>query len=55
MPKVVHFELPFDDADRANKFYADVFGWESSKFGTPRNITCNKPAATTNPTALEGR
>lgn len=33
MPKVVHFELPFDDADRANKFYADVFGWESSKLG----------------------
>ncbi len=32
MPKVVHFELPFDDAARANKFYADVFGWESSKF-----------------------
>ncbi|CAI8038109.1 Uncharacterized N-acetyltransferase p20 [Geodia barretti] len=22
----------FDDAARANKFYADVFGWESSKF-----------------------
>ena len=33
MPKVVHFELPFDDAERANKFYGDVFGWESSKFG----------------------
>ena len=33
MPKVVHFELPFDDAERANRFYADVFGWESSKFG----------------------
>ena len=32
MPKVVHFELPFDDAARANKFYADIFGWESSKF-----------------------
>ena len=32
MPKVVHFEMPFDDAARANKFYADVFGWESSKF-----------------------
>ena len=33
MPKVVHFELPFDDAERANKFYADVFGWKSEKFG----------------------
>ena len=29
---MVHFELPFDDAARANKFYADIFGWESSKF-----------------------
>lgn len=25
--RVVHFEVPFDDADRARKFYADVFGW----------------------------
>ena len=32
MPKIVHFELPFDDAERANKFYADVFGWQSSKW-----------------------
>ena len=35
MPKVVHFELPFDDAERANKFYADVFGWQSSKWDGP--------------------
>ena len=33
MPKVVHFELPFDDAERANKFYADVFGWKAERFG----------------------
>jgi predicted enzyme related to lactoylglutathione lyase len=26
--KVVHFEVPFDDADRARAFYADVFGWQ---------------------------
>jgi uncharacterized protein len=25
--KVVHFEVPYDDADRATKFYRDVFGW----------------------------
>ena len=25
--KVVHFEIPFDDGDRARKFYADAFGW----------------------------
>ena len=25
--RVVHFEIPFDDQDRAHAFYADVFGW----------------------------
>lgn len=27
MDKVVHFEIPYDNADRAKKFYQDVFGW----------------------------
>ena len=26
--RVVHFEVPFDDADRARNFYRDVFGWQ---------------------------
>ncbi|MEO5652250.1 MAG: VOC family protein [Marmoricola sp.] len=26
--KVVHFEIPFDDGDRAKKFYSEAFGWE---------------------------
>jgi hypothetical protein len=26
--RVVHFEIPFDDGDRARSFYADVFGWQ---------------------------
>ena len=26
--KVVHFEIPFDDGDRARKFYGDTFGWQ---------------------------
>ena len=26
--RVVHFEVPYDDADRARAFYSDVFGWE---------------------------
>src|SRR5690625_7061135 len=25
--RVVHFEIPFDDRERARRFYADVFGW----------------------------
>lgn len=28
MGKVVHFEVPFDDAERALAFYRDVFGWQ---------------------------
>lgn len=26
--RVVHFEVPFDDADRARQFYAEVFNWQ---------------------------
>ncbi len=26
--RVVHFEIPYDDAERASSFYADTFGWE---------------------------
>ena len=25
--RVVHFEIPFDDGDRARRFYAEAFGW----------------------------
>jgi predicted enzyme related to lactoylglutathione lyase len=27
MDKVVHFEIPFDDKQRAMKFYSESFGW----------------------------
>jgi predicted enzyme related to lactoylglutathione lyase len=26
--RVVHFEIPFDDGDRARAFYGHVFGWQ---------------------------
>jgi len=26
--RVVHFEIPFDDGDRARSFYKEVFGWQ---------------------------
>src|SRR4051794_15658853 len=26
--RVVHFEIPFDDGERAQKFYAEAFGWQ---------------------------
>ncbi|HEV8088006.1 MAG TPA: VOC family protein, partial [Actinomycetota bacterium] len=28
MDKVVHFEITFDDQERAKKFYQSAFGWE---------------------------
>lgn len=27
MNNVIHFELPFDDKSRAEKFYSETFGW----------------------------
>jgi len=35
MTKVVHFELPADDPDRAIAFYETVFGWKIDKWGGP--------------------
>ena len=29
--RVVHFEIPFDDGDRARAFYREAFGWEVSQ------------------------
>jgi predicted enzyme related to lactoylglutathione lyase len=26
--RVVHFEIPFDDGDRARSFYKETFGWQ---------------------------
>ena len=26
--RIVHFEIPFDDGDRARSFYRDAFGWD---------------------------
>jgi hypothetical protein len=33
MSKIVHFEIPVDDPDRATAFYRDVLGWEITRFG----------------------
>ncbi|MHB0977512.1 MAG: VOC family protein [Candidatus Aquicultorales bacterium] len=35
MPRVIHFELPVDDPDRAISFYETVFGWEIKKWEGP--------------------
>jgi len=28
MDKVVHFEIPVEELERAQKFYKSVFGWK---------------------------
>ncbi|MGE0788622.1 MAG: VOC family protein [Sandaracinaceae bacterium] len=33
MNPVVHFELPFDDAERAATFYERAFGWKTQRLG----------------------
>lgn len=35
MPRVVHFEIPADDPERAIEFYKKVFGWEIHKWEGP--------------------
>jgi len=35
MPKIVHFELPAEDPERAKKFYEKVFGWKIVKWEGP--------------------
>jgi predicted enzyme related to lactoylglutathione lyase len=31
--RVMHFDIPIDDSDRAGAFYRDVFGWTVTKWG----------------------
>lgn len=31
MNEIVHFEIPADDVERAQKFYKNTFGWEMRK------------------------
>ena len=33
MAKVVHFEIPVDDPERASAFYGRLVGWEPEGFG----------------------
>ena len=37
MPRVVHFEISADEAERAVGFYRSVFGWEFRHLGGPRD------------------
>ena len=33
MSSIVHFEIHFDEAERARKFYTELFGWKVEKLG----------------------
>ena len=35
MARVIHFEIPVNDPDRAIKFYTNVFGWKIEKWPGP--------------------
>src|SRR5918992_5552707 len=35
MPRIIHFEVPADDPERASAFYKDVFGWQFQKWEGP--------------------
>ena len=37
MPKVMHFELPAHDPERASKFYKSVLGWTTEKWNGPED------------------
>ena len=37
MPRVVHFEIPADDPERAMAFYKDVFDWKIDKWNGPHD------------------
>ncbi|MGH9902242.1 MAG: VOC family protein, partial [Pyrinomonadaceae bacterium] len=37
MPRVVHFEISADEPERAVRFYADVFGWNTQKWDGPQD------------------
>jgi hypothetical protein len=33
MNRVVHFEIPAENMDRAKKFYSENFGWKLNQLG----------------------
>ena len=49
--RVVHFEMPYDDAARAKAFYRDVFGWELADWeGAPYTMVSTGPSGDQGPT-----
>ena len=49
--RVVHFEVPFDDGDRARGFYKEAFGWQAMEMpGMGYTIVMSGPSDDSGPT-----
>jgi uncharacterized protein len=49
--RVVHFEIPFDDGDRARNFYKEVFGWQVQEMPEMNyTMVTSGPSGDTGPT-----
>jgi len=49
--RVVHFEIPFDDGDRARGFYREAFGWDlQSMPGMGYTLVTSGPSGDSGPT-----
>ncbi len=49
MPRVIHFELPADDPDRAVAFYSGVFNWKIEKWAGPEDYWLITTGSATQP------
>jgi predicted enzyme related to lactoylglutathione lyase len=49
--RIVHFEIPFDDQDRASAFYEKAFGWQLATMpGMGYTLVTTGPSGDTGPT-----
>jgi predicted enzyme related to lactoylglutathione lyase len=49
--RVVHFEVPFDDGDRARSFYKEIFGWDVTEMpGMDYTMVTSGPSGDNGPT-----
>ncbi len=59
MDKVVHFEIPFENKQRAMKFYSETFGWDLTdmpemSYVMARTTDVNEQQMPTTPGAING-
>jgi predicted enzyme related to lactoylglutathione lyase len=61
MRKVVHFEIPADDVERAKNFYGSIFGWDlqtmqmgDGEYTTVKTTDVDQSQMPTEPGAING-